>query len=285
MVFFDITNHSIYNNKTIKKAAIKHKTKQQKRKPSSELQVIGGGHDDLAVQSRLFELRAKHQRFIHEIVDKPGATARESGNGRQNAAAQDRIGGVGYPKLMQEVLLGLRVRKAHEAIMYGDPLAQRLMDALFKGTVQMGFARKDEREAIHRIEIIVQDHLQIFEDRVGKLMGLVEHEDERLLPVLEQMEQPVLDGLEHGRLPMGRVDGQGMAELAVKLRDADGGKADISQAMEVPVKGIGEALKCKRLPEARHGSKDADAADVLEISEAGGSFFEILGREGIFGKQ
>jgi len=129
---------------------------------------------------------------------------------------------------------------------------------------------------------VVEDHLEVLEDRRGEFVGLVEDEGERFFLFAEQMCEPVLNGLEHGGLAMRRVDLESVAELAVELENADGGEAEVGKFIEVSVKGSGEASKGEGFAETGRGGEDADTAYGVEVVEAGDHFPVVGGGEGVF---
>ena len=153
------------------------------------------------------------------------------------------------------------------------------MNRFFEYVVEMRLAGKRQSETVQRIEIVVENHFEVFEYGSGEFMSLIENEQEWFFLLLEQMIQAVLNNAEHGRFAVGSVDAKGVAELAVELHGADGGKAEVGNFVEVTVDGFGEAAECVRFAETGRRSEHADAADIFEIGEPGGHFLMVVGEK------
>jgi len=81
------------------------------RHPLSQGKAVSSGHDELSVKRGFFKLRAEHERLVHKVVKKPGATTGVADGGSDRALAEDGLGGAGDAELMEQVLLCLCVGK------------------------------------------------------------------------------------------------------------------------------------------------------------------------------
>ena len=156
--------------------------------------------------------------------------------------------------------------------MYGDALAQGLMDGLFQGAVQVGLPAEDEREAVQGVIPIVHEHLDVLQDAGGEVLCLIDCQEEGLLLVLVEVEYLLLYGAEHARLAAPWLQPQDRAELAVEFHDADGGEADVLHVVEVWIEVLCEAAQGEGLAHAGACGKESYAPRVLEVVQTGRHF-------------
>ena len=84
--------------------------------------------------------------------------------------------------------------------MYGDALAQGLMDGLLQGAVQVRLPAEDEREAVEGVIPVVHEHLDVLQDAGGEVLCLIDCQEEGLLLVPVKVEDLLLYGAEHAGL-------------------------------------------------------------------------------------
>ena len=147
--------------------------------------------------------------------------------------------------------------------MYGDALAQGLMDRLLQRAVQVGLPAEDKREAVQGVIAIVHEHLDVLQDAGGEVLRLVDGQEEGLLLVLVQIEDLLLHGAEHAWLAAPWLHPQDSAELAVEFHDADGGEADVLHVVEVGVQALGKAAQGEGLAHAGARGKEPYAPCIL----------------------
>ena len=160
--------------------------------------------------------------------------------------------------------------------MYGDALAQGLMDGLFQGAVQVGLPTEDEREAVQGVIPVVHEHLDILQDAGGEVLCLIDCQEEGLLLVLVEVEYLLLYGAEHPRLAAPWLYPQDRAELAVELHDADRGEADVLHMVEVGVEALCEAAQGEGFAHAGACGEQPDSPCVLEVVQPGRHFRDVL---------
>lgn len=113
-------------------------------------------------------------------------------------------------------------------------------------------------------------------------MGLIHSEKERLTFFLVEVVDLILDGLKHAGLAALVRNTEDFAELSVKLRDADGGKADIVHMEKVRIQGLSEGTEREGFTHAGTGSEDGNATDIFEVVETALNRSEVMGLKKVF---
>ncbi len=231
----------------------------------------------------------KATKLMNELEEKCGLIERKrQGQGKPNLiyvknfiSSVDNLGG-------QPPESRFKTRENHDSgvvkttnqkslivIVDGDALTECLMHGPAQRGVQMGFPAEDEREAVHGIVTIVQDHLQVVQDPGGKVLGFVDSKEQGLPFFVIEIPDLVLYGTEHSWLSALAADAEDRAELLVKFSNADCGKADIFHVVKVWIEGLREAAQGVCLPHARAGGEQPDPPGILQIIQAGSHLVKV----------
>ena len=166
----------------------------------SKVLAADGSQDDIRVDHFLIHLCPQRQCVGHQVVHQARAALGVAVDGGKRRLVDDGCGPSGAGDLVEDVLRHFRIRQSGEVVMYGNPLAQGLMDRLFQGVVQVGIPAEDEREAVQGVIPIVHEHLDVLQDAGGEVLCLIDCQEEGLLLVLVEVEDLLLHGAEHAGL-------------------------------------------------------------------------------------
>ncbi len=173
--------------------------------PLSEILAADGGQDDTRIDHLLLHLRPQCQCVGHQVVHQAGAALGVAVDGTKRRLVDDGSGPSGTGNLVEDVLRHFRIRQPGEVVVYGNPLAQGLMDRLFQGAVQVGLPAEDAREAVQGVIPVVHEHLDVLQDAGGEVLCLIDCQEEGLLLVPVEVEDLLLYGAEHAGLAAPRL--------------------------------------------------------------------------------
>mgnify|MGYP006898647183 CR=1 FL=1 len=92
--------------------------------------LINGGQDYFGIYAGPSKLGSEHDRVGHDIVNDPGDTMTVSCNSRQGIFTYQSISASGKADLMPDISRDLVRPQAAKGVVYGDALAESLVDAL-----------------------------------------------------------------------------------------------------------------------------------------------------------
>lgn len=175
---------------------------------SHQILAADSGEDKFGVNHLLVHLSAKDQGVSHEVVDDPGVALGVAVDSGKGGGVDDGVGAAGAGDLVTDVVGHLGIGEASKIVVYGDALAEGLMDRLSQGAVQIGLTTEDEGKAVDRIIAVVHEHLDIVENSGGEVLGLIHSQEKGLAFILVKMEDLGLDGVKHPRLAAFRLQAQ-----------------------------------------------------------------------------
>lgn len=163
-----------------------------------------------------------------------------------------------------------------------DALAERFMNRLAEGVIEMGFPAQNQGKTVDGIIAVIHEHLDVIENTGAQVLCFINGKEQGLSFFLIQVINLLLNGAEHTGFPAFVGHPEDSTELLVEISNTDCGQADVFHVEEAGIQAGSKTTQAEGLPQAGSCSKNTNAPYVLEIVQAVCHLGKVMGDKVVF---